>query len=576
MEKILRELTPEQEKEVKYIIERHKGSLGNVKLSTGEIVPYDVVKAVVEGKKITQPIYLSGAPPPKVDIKPEQARPIEEKKETQVELPEKKILYYPLTGTYEKIPYEPKDTTTAQDVIKAIENAQLIAEVSQSKSINTSLTEIFGKPVGKIEKVEVPVEPQTKQTMEKIVNISNLPTTATITEPKLKAEVTPEEARIIISAAAGAALGPISVAFPEVGAALTAVGTYQIVKTIGEAIKEKSLEPLKQFIEPESLAFMGGAIVSGAITQALKPPEVEVLTLPKGKEAIQPLLGYEKAKYGVEYLKKTETGIEEKIFVGSYSTWVKGKPAIVSEKLTQVIEQGEPKIKSIEIETKQITVGPEFYLKRAIHREYYYDPIQAVEQGLSQAEKIQPLGYEIIKPEPIITKESAKPLIFFPIIPKGKEEKEFVLSNVKTETGLKKEVQAIPRYTPEIEKMKPIIEPGIKVDIGKEIGISRKIDIKQNEKLKQVQQQTQTQQTTKVEKTKVEIKTPVIKPPVFIFREKAPKAKMEIERQFRKPSLKLIEKYKPSFYSLERGLKLGKEMKKIEKEIKKAIWRPKL
>jgi hypothetical protein len=27
---------------------------------------------------------------------------------------------------------------------------------------------------------------------------------------------------------------------------------------------------------------------------------------------------------------------------------------------------------------------------------------------------------------------------------------------------------------------------------------------------------------------------------------------------------------------LERGLKLSREMKKIEKEIKKAIWRPKL
>lgn len=615
METILKELTPQQEKEVKYIIERHGGKLGNVVLSTGETVPYDVVKSIVEGKKIEQKITFGGALPQKVDIKPEQARPIEEKKETKEALPEKKIEYYPLTGTYKKIPEElPKDITTAEDVINAIKIAQNLAQsqfpqeikekISQLKPekkdlisvqaeiskeaikktaevVNAPLTlQILGKPIEKVEKIETPtqiIETKTIETPVREITIKAPPKTKLEQLTQTQYELIPIETKLGIVAAAGAGVALTSVAFPEIGSVLTIAGTYQIVQTGIEAIKQKSLEPFKVYVEPESLAFMAGATSAAAIAQALMPPKVEVVSLPKGKEAIQPLLGYEKGKYGIEYLKKTEIGTEERIFIGSYSGWVKGKPMIVSEELSRIVSETEPKIKSVEIKTTKMTITPEMFLKRVLERKYYYDPIQATEQGLAQAEEtIKPLGYETIKAEPIITKEPIGPSVFFPIFPTIEKGNVKIFTKDYTKAEIKKEIK---EKVPEIREIKPIVEPGINIDIGKGIGISRTTDIGQKERISEVQKQAQqTEQATQTRtETKVEIPEmkEIIKPPVLV-KEKVSQPKIEIEKQFRRPSLKVIEKYKPSLYSLERGLKLGKEMKKIEKEIKKAIWRPKL
>jgi hypothetical protein len=531
-------------------------------------------------------------------------------------LPEKKIEYYPLTETYKKIPEElstPKDVTTAEDVINAIKIAQMLsqsqyppeikeklsqlkpekkdlttiqAEISKeaikktAEVVNAPLTlQILGKPIEKVEKIETPtqiIETKTIETPVREITIKAPPKTKLEQLTQTQYELTPIQTKLGIVAAAGASIGLISVAFPEIGSVLTIAGTYQIVKTASEAIKQKSLEPFKSYVEPETLAFMAGATGAAIIAQALMPPKVEVVTLPKGKEAIQPLLGYEKTKYGIEYLKKTEIGTEERIFIGSYSGWVKGKPMIVSEELTRIVSGTEPKIKSVEIKTTKVTITPEIFLKRIMQREYYYDPVQATEQGLSQAEEtIKPLGYETIKPEPIITKEPIKPSVFFPIFPTIEKGNVKIFTKEYTKTEIKKEIK---EKIPEIREIKLMVEPGINTDIGKEIGTIRTTDIDQKQRMSEVQKQAQqTEQATQTRtETKVGIETPVIKPPVFVFKEKVPKPKVEIEKQFRRPSLKVIEKYKPSFYSLERGLKLSKEMKKIEKEIKKAIWRPKL
>jgi hypothetical protein len=71
-----------------------------------------------------------------------------------------------------------------------------------------------------------------------------------------------------------------------------------------------------------------------------------------------------------------------------------------------------------------------------------------------------------------------------------------------------------------------------------------------------------------------EIKPPATPPEMFRFAWHKPA--VSISTRGMNKQFKAIEKYKPSLYSLEKGLKLGKEMRKVEREIKKAIWRPKI
>jgi hypothetical protein len=139
----------------------------------------------------------------------------------------------------------------------------------------------------------------------------------------------------------------------------------------------------------------------------------------------------------------------------------------------------------------------------------------------------------------------------------------------------KVEVQIKPTY------VMPGVKTGEKQMEKEKRDITNVIKTTTSEITAQRQQQRQIEITTTITQTVMPPKPqpPEIKPPTTppeMFRFAWHKPEISISTKGMNKQFKAIEKYKPSFYSLEKGLKLGKEMKKVEREIKKAIWRPKL
>lgn len=243
--------------------------------------------------------------------------------EEYVKAYEEKKFYNPFTQQWEKAEPSPsgtgiiptKQTTEPPKVKKTVSWGSGII-ISKPPEKPKGIVQTIGEAVQTTKTTE-PVETELVEAKKKGKSIEFTLKSQTKTQKLTKEihEKTPLGEKVALYFGLGATAGFASYVFPPFGFALAGMGAWQTGSAIGESIKKKSPEPLieygKSYLEPESLAFMGGSLVGGLGGMKLVKPTTtfggtetvwsEEMKTPSGVKGISKSIGEYKLKTKIPF-----------------------------------------------------------------------------------------------------------------------------------------------------------------------------------------------------------------------------------------------------------------------------------